>query len=83
LAAPAATARFRRARPLTSDIVVAGLGLDQPAGNREQRTREQRPEGSFVARFDGSPVLHQSTYFGGTADDQIHAIAIHPINGRI
>jgi hypothetical protein len=72
--------------PLRSEVIVAGVtqsanfpdvangALPTPGGLKD----------GFVARFDRNLSTRlQSTYFGGTGDEQITAIAVHPYDSHI
>ncbi len=72
--------------PIRSDVIVAGAtqstnfpgvangAMPSPGGLKD----------GFVARFNSSLSTRlQSSYFGGSADDEITAIAVHPFTSNV
>src|SRR5262249_46203597 len=78
--------------PKTGDIVVSGQtrATNLPcttAGGLCAVAAQNMPAGNadgFVARLpDSLTRFGQVTYFGGSADDEVHAIAIDPATGAV
>ncbi len=73
--------------PATGEIYVAGYTASNPFPGTAGGAQVAYGGGTydaFVARFDAAlTTLHQSTYVGGSGDDQAYALAIHPASGEI
>ncbi|MBK7474289.1 MAG: hypothetical protein IPI73_30100 [Betaproteobacteria bacterium] len=78
--------------PMSGEVLVAGtarstnLPCTQGGGNcgvGAQPTNSWSPDG-FVARINANlTILRQVTYLGGSFGENIHALAIHPVNGQV
>ncbi len=72
-------------RSSTGDIVIAGYtnSDDFPVTvGVIQDARVDNNDG-FVAKFGGDGTLYQSTYFGGSGDDRITAVAVADWGGHV
>ena len=72
--------------PLTGDVIVAGVtdSAVLPGTANSALPDIGGLTDGFVARLSGDlMVLRQSSYFGGNGNDQINAVAIHPLNGHV
>jgi len=71
--------------PASRDIYVMGTtkstGFPSLAGGAV--TNFAGGSEAFVAHYDASLTLQQSTYLGGTADENTTGIAIHPLTGDV
>ena len=73
--------------PATGEIYAAGSTLTPPASMPSIAGAARPTFGggveAFIARFSASATLLQTTYYGGTNQDEGAAIAIHPITGDV
>lgn len=72
--------------PTTGDVYVAGVteSIVFPGTIGGAQASNAGLGDVFVARFDSSlTTLRQSTFLGGSLDDEAHALAIHPTTGDV
>ncbi len=82
------TPRAIMIHPATGDVYIGGgtFSTDYPgtAGGVQASLSGAGTIDAFVSRFNAALTTRlQSTYLGGSADDEIHAIAIHPLTGDV
>ena len=74
--------------PTTGDVYVAGwtISTDFPgtAGGAQPASGGSQDRDAFVARLNAAlTTLDQATYLGGSAGDQVQALAFHPASGDV
>jgi len=72
--------------PITGDVYVAGLtnSTSIPGTAGASQTTTSGGQEGFVARFSADlKTLYRSTFLGGTGNDKVNAMTIHPISGEI
>jgi hypothetical protein len=72
--------------PKTGDVYVAGAtnSTDFPGTSGGAQASKSRDSDAFVARLNsGLTQILQSTYLGGSGDDDAFALAIHPTTGDV
>jgi FOG: PKD repeat len=72
--------------PTTGEVYVVGAtnSTDFPKTTGGVQANKNRNYDAFVARLNSNlNQILQSTYLGGSARDEAHAIAIHPVTGEV
>lgn len=72
--------------PASGDVFIGGstLSADLPGTSSGAQPLAGGAGDAFIARFSPSlAMLRRATYFGGTADDDISAIALDPASGDL
>lgn len=72
--------------PTSGDVYVAGLvnSTTIPGTAGASQTTSSGGQEGFVARFSADlKTLYRATYLGGTGNDKVNAMTIHPISGEI
>jgi len=82
------TPRAIAIHPATGDVYIGGgtLSTDYPGttGGVQASLSGAGTIDAFVSRFNAALTTRlQSTYLGGSADDEIYAMAIHPLTGNV